>query len=197
MSTDSVFDHSTCIPTDTGFTRCHTHEGQKGTWLFDSEATPEDRARAAASVSATLAGWTAPDSPVSTEETAAPAYTRVEFPDGSYDYFGSGTGEGPRVTVRFGDGAQVTYRTDGEWPRHAWVKYAGYEHAGTRYDVEAGIEPSGRVSMFSVWKTGVAGIDGGGVIPAGVTGALTRLACRRAREARTALAAAGGWKVKP
>jgi DNA-binding CsgD family transcriptional regulator len=36
-------DHTGCIPTETaGFPRAHTHEGQKGTWLFPSEATRED-----------------------------------------------------------------------------------------------------------------------------------------------------------
>jgi len=58
--TDSIFDHTTCIPTDTGFTRSHTHEGQRGTWLFASEATPEDVAKAASSVSAARSGWTPP-----------------------------------------------------------------------------------------------------------------------------------------
>jgi hypothetical protein len=58
--TDSVFDHTTCIPTDIGFTRSHTHPGHQGTWLFASEATPRDLADAAGSRSAAMAGWTPP-----------------------------------------------------------------------------------------------------------------------------------------
>lgn len=46
--------HDDCVPTETAFTRAHTHEGQKGSWLFPGEATQRDLNKARAS------GWVPP-----------------------------------------------------------------------------------------------------------------------------------------
>jgi hypothetical protein len=76
--------------------------------------------------------------------------TWTEFPDGGHDWFAPASG--PRVVVRFPDGGQVSFRTDGEWPRHARVQYRGRELAGLVLDVDATVDPDGKISAAGVTK---------------------------------------------
>lgn len=115
--------------------------------------------------------------------------TWTEYPDGGHTF--CRPEDGPLVTVRFPDGGQADFRTGSEWPRHARVLYRGLDVKGLRVDVDAGIDPGGNVWCFSVWKTDVAGADGGCDVPVKVRETVTALCRRRAREARSALWAAG------
>jgi len=117
-----------------------------------------------------------------------------EFPDGGHVYLSPD--QWPLVTVRFPDGGQADFRTGSEWPRHVRILYRGMDVKGLRVDVDAGIDPDGKVSSLSLWKTDVAGADGGCDVPATVRESVTALCRRRAREARSALAAAGGWGTR-
>ena len=109
----------------------------------------------------------------------------TEFPDGGHAYL---TPEAwPLVTVRFPDGGQADFRAGSEWPRHAQIRYRGLDVRGLRVDVDVTVDPGGRVSVFSIWKTDVAGADGGADVPVKVQETVTALCRKRAREARSAL----------
>lgn len=111
----------------------------------------------------------------------------ITYPDGGHGFYRPE--DCPVVTVRFPDAGQVEFRTGSEWPRHARVQYRGLEVKGLRVDIDATVNPDGKVSAFSIWKTDVAGADGGCDIPVKVRESVGALCRKRAREARGALTA--------
>lgn len=117
--------------------------------------------------------------------------TYTEYPDGGHAWIADDAW--PLVTVRFPDGGQVDFRAGSEWPRHAQVQYRGLEVKGLRVDVNASVEPDGSTSLpsWSIWKTDVAGADGGADVPVKVQEQVMALCRRRVREARSALWTAG------
>jgi hypothetical protein len=120
---------------------------------------------------------------------------RPEFPDGASVF--AGPDAWPLVTVRFPDGGQVDYLGSG---RYAHVRYSGLAIKGNRqrYDADAYVNPDGTLATIPErigWKTGVAGVDGAGDIPAKVTQHLSALVRRRAREARAAMRTAAGGRL--
>ncbi len=117
--------------------------------------------------------------------------TLTEFPDGGHAYLADDAG--PLVTVRFPDGGQVDFRAGSEWPRHAQVQYRALEVKGLRVDVTASVGPDGTTSLpsWSIWKTDVAGADGGSDVPVKVQEQVMALCRRRVREARSALRTTG------
>lgn len=110
----------------------------------------------------------------------------TRYPDGAY----CGPGDGPLVTVRFPDGGQADFRPGNSHPGSAHVRYDGHDVQGLRVDIWADVDPDGKAWASSVWKTDVAGIDGGGDIPEKVRDSAMALCRRRAREARDAMRAA-------
>jgi hypothetical protein len=125
----------------------------------------------------------------------APPGAVHDFPDGGSAY--PGASGWPLVTVRFPDGGQVDFRAGSEWPHSAHVRYSGLEIKGhtQRYDADATVNGSGSLQTVPErigWRTGVAGADGGDVIPVRVTEHLAALVRRRAREARAACRVAAG-----
>lgn len=110
----------------------------------------------------------------------------VEFPDGGRTYM-SPIWPGPAVQVRFPDGGLVEFRPATDWPKVAHIYFAGLEVKGLRLDIRAHVEYDGQVSVFSTWKTDVAGIDGGGDVPAGIRDAVLKLCRKRTQEARDAI----------
>lgn len=113
------------------------------------------------------------------------SYGDVTYPDGAYVPFSEELG--PVVTVRFADGGQADFLAGSEWPQSAQVRYGGLEVQGLRVDVRADVAPDGKVWASSVWKTDVAGADGGNDVPVKVRDSAMALCRRRAREARAAL----------
>lgn len=113
------------------------------------------------------------------------------FPDGSTAFLADDAW--PLVTVRFPDGGQVDFRAGSEWPRHAQIQYRALEVKGLRVDVNASVGPDGIASLaaWSIWKTDVAGADGGNDVPVKVQDQVMALCRRRVREARAALCTAG------
>jgi hypothetical protein len=111
---------------------------------------------------------------------------RVEYPDGGYAYFGEHA-PGPVVSVRFPDGGLAEFRPGGDWPRNARVRYAGLMVKDLSLEVDANVDHEGKVWSSSVWKTDVAGADGGSDIPVKIRESAEALCRRRAREAREAL----------
>jgi hypothetical protein len=122
-----------------------------------------------------------------------PSRTAAQYPDGGHTYFWAGAD--PAVTVRSGDGVSVEFRPYTGSPRLARVQFAGLEVKGLRVDVDASVDPDGRIVSFQGWKTGVSGADGGGDLPANVREAAQALCRKRAREARRAIAAAAGLRT--
>lgn len=112
----------------------------------------------------------------------------TRYPDGACCY---GTESGPVVTVRFPDGGQADFRPGSSHPGSAHVRYDGRDVQGLKVDVWADVDPDGKTWASSVWKTGVAGIDGGADIPEKVQESAMALCRKRAREAREALRSAG------
>lgn len=112
----------------------------------------------------------------------------VDYSDGAYASFSADPG--PVVQVRFADGWTAEFRAGGAHPGSAHVRRDALDVDGTRYDVHADIDPDGQVWASSVWKTDVAGIDGGNVIPDKVRDQVTAMFRKRARDARAALRAA-------
>ncbi len=111
----------------------------------------------------------------------------VDYPDGAYASFS--VDPGPVVQVRFADGGTAEFRAGGAHPGSAHVRYDGHDVQGLRADIWADVDPDGNVWASSVWKTDVAGIDGGADIPGKVRDSAMVLCRRRAREAREAMRA--------
>lgn len=125
--------------------------------------------------------------------TCAPPPAAVQYADGGHAYFWPGAD--PAVTARSGDGVSVEFRPYTSSPRLARVQFAGLEVRGLRLDVEASVDPDGRIVSFQGWKTGVSGAGGGGDLPVKVREAALALCRRRAREARQAIAAVTGRRT--
>lgn len=107
------------------------------------------------------------------------------YPDGSYASF-SGE-DGPLVAVRFPDGGQADFRPGSCHPGSAHVRYDARDVEAMQVDVWADVDPDGTAWASSVWKTGVAGIDGGADVPDKVRDSAMALCRKRAREAREAM----------
>ncbi|HEY2087000.1 MAG TPA: hypothetical protein VGH54_13400 [Mycobacterium sp.] len=107
------------------------------------------------------------------------------YPDGAY--VPHRHEDGPVVTVRFADGGQADFRAGSDWPRNARVRYRGLEVHELRVDVDVDVNPDGRVWASSIWKTDVAGIDGGNEVPQKVRDSVEALCRKRAREARQSM----------
>lgn len=118
--------------------------------------------------------------------------TYTEWPDGAHASLSPD--QWPLVTVRFADGGQVDFRAGSEWPRSARVRYCGLDVKGLRVDVDAGIDPGGKVGSLWLSKTDVAGADGGLEVPVKVRDTVEALARKRAREARDALGTVTGTR---
>jgi hypothetical protein len=114
--------------------------------------------------------------------------TSATYPDGAY--VPHGLQDGPVITVGFADGGQADFRPGGCRPGSAHVRYDGHEVQGLRVDIWADVDPDGKTWASSVWKSDVAGIDGGADVPEKVRDSAMALCHRRAREAREALRAA-------
>jgi hypothetical protein len=122
-----------------------------------------------------------------------PSRPAAQYPDGGHTYFWAGAD--PAVTVRSSDGVSVEFRPYTGSPRLARVRFAGLEVKALRLDVDASVDPDGRIVSFQGSKTGVSGADGGGDLPANIRKAAQVLCCKRAREARRAIAAAAGLRT--
>ncbi len=122
----------------------------------------------------------------------------MTFPDGGHAYFGEHQ-PNPLVTVRFDDGGLAEFRPSTGWrPWYVRLLYWGLDVKGLRVDIDAGVDPDGKIWSLWVHKTDVAGADGGHDIPVKVRETVTALCRRRAREARSALWTAGrGNGAKP
>jgi hypothetical protein len=119
----------------------------------------------------------------------------ASWPDGAYAPHDPQLG--PLVTVRFPDGGQADFLAGGSRPGSTRVRYNALDVDGLLVDVSADVDPDGKIWASWLWKTGVAGVDGGADVPAGVRDKITALCRRRAREARQALRVTAGTTRNP
>ena len=120
----------------------------------------------------------------------------VEHPWGGLGFFG-GPDDGPQVEVRFPDGGIALYRPASLNPGAARLVWAGHQLAGLTVDIDAEATTPRDITSLRISKTGVAGADGGGDVPARVRSAARTLVTCRAKEAALAVAAAAGSKRHP